>query len=151
MPVETQQSLLNDYEGKQTFVQLLSSQGDGCRSGLMKPNVDRIVILHYVDTAEELAEHLAALRPFTPPSPAHQGIISSKDPKQAVQHFIQQTQQQQGETLMDIIRRSIMDKPDETNAMYMTSVLRKRRLKMKKHKYKKLRKRTRALRKKLGK
>jgi len=35
--------------------------------------------------------------------------------------------------------------------MYLTSVLRKRRIKMKKHKYKKLRKRTRALRKKLGK
>ncbi|KAF9941111.1 hypothetical protein BGZ65_005004 [Modicella reniformis] len=35
--------------------------------------------------------------------------------------------------------------------MHLTSVLRKRRIKMKKHKYKKLRKRTRALRKKLGK
>lgn len=33
----------------------------------------------------------------------------------------------------------------------LTSVLRKRRLKMNKHKHKKLRKRTRALRKKLGK
>ncbi|KAG0036501.1 hypothetical protein BGZ82_004128 [Podila clonocystis] len=39
----------------------------------------------------------------------------------------------------------------EDNALYMTSVLRKRRIKMRKHKYKKLRKRTRALRKKLGK
>ncbi|KAF9899597.1 hypothetical protein BX616_002940 [Lobosporangium transversale] len=37
------------------------------------------------------------------------------------------------------------------NGMYLTSVLRKRRIKMRKHKYKKLRKRTRALRKKLGK
>ncbi|KAI8369272.1 uncharacterized protein BYT42DRAFT_583754 [Radiomyces spectabilis] len=35
--------------------------------------------------------------------------------------------------------------------LYMTSVLRKRRLKMNKHKHKKLRKRTRALRKRLGK
>ncbi|KAI9247142.1 hypothetical protein BDA99DRAFT_609352 [Phascolomyces articulosus] len=35
--------------------------------------------------------------------------------------------------------------------MYMTSILRKRRLKMNKHKHKKLRKRTRALRKRLGK
>ncbi|KAI8983875.1 hypothetical protein BDB01DRAFT_896989 [Pilobolus umbonatus] len=35
--------------------------------------------------------------------------------------------------------------------MSLTSVLRKRRLKMNKHKHKKLRKRTRALRKKLGK
>ncbi|KAI7829371.1 hypothetical protein BC939DRAFT_441694 [Gamsiella multidivaricata] len=47
---------------------------------------------------------------------------------------------------------SIMD-PSLSHAgvMYMTSVLRKRRIKMRKHKYKKLRKRTRALRKKLGK
>lgn len=35
--------------------------------------------------------------------------------------------------------------------LHATSVLRKRRLKMNKHKYKKLRKRTRALRKKIGK
>ncbi len=48
-------------------------------------------------------------------------------------------------------RQSIMDDLEETNAMHMTSVLRKRKIKMRKHKYKKLRKRTRALRKKLGK
>ncbi|KAF9551748.1 hypothetical protein EC957_004071 [Mortierella hygrophila] len=47
--------------------------------------------------------------------------------------------------------QSIMDESDDTNVMHMTSVLRKRRIKMRKHKYKKLRKRTRALRKKLGK
>ncbi|KAF9916823.1 hypothetical protein FBU30_001144 [Linnemannia zychae] len=40
---------------------------------------------------------------------------------------------------------------NESNRMHMTSVLRKRKIKMRKHKYKKLRKRTRALRKKLGK
>ncbi|KAF9141219.1 hypothetical protein BGX20_007428, partial [Mortierella sp. AD010] len=40
---------------------------------------------------------------------------------------------------------------NQRSVMYMTSVLRKRRIKMRKHKYKKLRKRTRALRKKLGK
>ncbi|KAG0257829.1 hypothetical protein BG011_003725 [Mortierella polycephala] len=40
---------------------------------------------------------------------------------------------------------------DASNAMHLTSVLRKRRIKMRKHKYQKLRKRTRALRKKLGK
>ncbi|KAF9347432.1 hypothetical protein BGX26_001075 [Mortierella sp. AD094] len=40
---------------------------------------------------------------------------------------------------------------DQRSVMYLTSVLRKRRIKMRKHKYKKLRKRTRALRKKLGK
>ncbi|KAF9931494.1 hypothetical protein FBU30_010003 [Linnemannia zychae] len=47
--------------------------------------------------------------------------------------------------------QSIMDELDDTNVMHMTSVLRKRKIKMRKHKYKKLRKRTRALRKKLGK
>ncbi|KAF9330381.1 hypothetical protein BG006_006675 [Podila minutissima] len=53
-------------------------------------------------------------------------------------------------------RKHIMDPvpsstDGEDNVLYMTSVLRKRRIKMRKHKYKKLRKRTRALRKKLGK
>ncbi|KAI8595160.1 hypothetical protein EDD21DRAFT_391906 [Dissophora ornata] len=46
---------------------------------------------------------------------------------------------------------SILDPLRSVNMMYLTSVLRKRRIKMRKHKYKKLRKRTRALRKKLGK
>ncbi|KAG0360046.1 hypothetical protein BGX24_005646 [Mortierella sp. AD032] len=51
-----------------------------------------------------------------------------------------------------IVAESILDPMlEESNVMYMTSVLRKRRIKMRKHKYKKLRKRTRALRKKLGK
>ncbi|KAG0274940.1 hypothetical protein BGZ96_004009 [Linnemannia gamsii] len=52
-----------------------------------------------------------------------------------------------------ITTKSILDPmlQDESTAMHMTSVLRKRRIKMRKHKYKKLRKRTRALRKKLGK
>ncbi|KAF9438374.1 hypothetical protein BGZ76_008285 [Entomortierella beljakovae] len=50
------------------------------------------------------------------------------------------------------ISESVLDPLlDPKNAMYMTSVLRKRKIKMRKHKYKKLRKRTRALRKKLGK
>lgn len=40
---------------------------------------------------------------------------------------------------------------DNDNTMYMDSVLRKRRLKMKKHKLKKRRKNQRALRKRLGK
>ncbi|KAF9291633.1 hypothetical protein BGZ74_000342, partial [Mortierella antarctica] len=50
--------------------------------------------------------------------------------------------------IMDPVPSSI---DGEDNVLYMTSVLRKRRIKMRKHKYKKLRKRTRALRKKLGK
>ncbi|KAL1936369.1 hypothetical protein VTP01DRAFT_503 [Rhizomucor pusillus] len=39
----------------------------------------------------------------------------------------------------------------DNGGMQLTSILRKRRLKMNKHKHKKLRKRTRALRRKLGK
>lgn len=65
--------------------------------------------------------------------------------EQAVQKFFEQIDGQLQE-------KSIVDPlMDESNVMHMTSVLRKRRIKMRKHKYKKLRKRTRALRKKLGK
>ncbi|KAG0026204.1 hypothetical protein BGZ81_006549 [Podila clonocystis] len=53
-----------------------------------------------------------------------------------------------GKQIMDPVPSTL---EGEDNALYMTSVLRKRRIKMRKHKYKKLRKRTRALRKKLGK
>jgi len=49
------------------------------------------------------------------------------------------------------IEQVSIDGLEETSGMYMTSVLRKRKIKMRKHKYQKLRKRTRALRKKLGK
>ncbi|KAI7871552.1 hypothetical protein BDF14DRAFT_1878405 [Spinellus fusiger] len=49
--------------------------------------------------------------------------------------------------------QSLSQTPTETptETLQLTSVLRKRRLKMNKHKHKKLRKRTRALRKRLGK
>lgn len=50
-----------------------------------------------------------------------------------------------------IVSPPVVPPLSEASEMYLTSVLRKRRIKMKKHKYKKLRKRTRALRKKLGK
>ncbi|KAF9112894.1 hypothetical protein BGX27_002601 [Mortierella sp. AM989] len=50
------------------------------------------------------------------------------------------------------VTESILDPlSDPKNTVYLTSVLRKRRIKMRKHKYNKLRKRTRALRRKLGK
>lgn len=71
--------------------------------------------------------------------------MSAPEAEQAVQKFFEQIDGQLQE-------KSIVDPlMDETNVMHMTSVLRKRRIKMRKHKYKKLRKRTRALRKKLGK
>ncbi|KAF9368691.1 hypothetical protein CPB97_004342 [Podila verticillata] len=59
------------------------------------------------------------------------------------------TEEPSGKQIMDPVPSSALE--GEDNTMYMTSVLRKRRIKMRKHKYKKLRKRTRALRKKLGK
>ncbi|KAF9214747.1 hypothetical protein BGZ59_003087 [Podila verticillata] len=59
------------------------------------------------------------------------------------------TEEPSGKQIMDPAPSSALE--GEDNTMYMTSVLRKRRIKMRKHKYKKLRKRTRALRKKLGK
>lgn len=55
------------------------------------------------------------------------------------------------EIMGDEIKFEIVDAGESNNEMYADSVLRKRRLKMKKHKYKKRRKAQRALRKRLGK
>lgn len=55
------------------------------------------------------------------------------------------------EIVGDEIKFEIVDAGESNNEMYADSVLRKRRLKMKKHKYKKRRKAQRALRKRLGK
>ncbi|KAI5967908.1 THI80 [Candida margitis] len=55
------------------------------------------------------------------------------------------------EIVGDEIKFEIVDAGDSSNTMHADSVLRKRRLKMKKHKYKKRRKAQRALRKRLGK
>ncbi|KAF8921704.1 hypothetical protein BGZ58_003992, partial [Dissophora ornata] len=96
-------------------------------------------------SVEELTSYFSTLRPFTPPNPVHQGSIHNKNVEQAVQDFFRQIG---GNQPTD---RMVMDEMEEMEGMQMTSVLRKRRIKMRKHKYKKLRKRTRALRKKLGK
>ncbi|KAF9311968.1 hypothetical protein BG003_006766 [Podila horticola] len=96
---------------------------------------------------EQLSAYFSTLRPFTPPtgSSSAVSVMSAPEAEQAVQKFFEQIDGQLQE-------KSIVDPlMDETNVMHMTSVLRKRRIKMRKHKYKKLRKRTRALRKKLGK
>ncbi|KAF9323615.1 hypothetical protein BG006_001289 [Podila minutissima] len=96
---------------------------------------------------EQLSAYFSTLRPFTPPTGSSLSSVSMSAPEaeQAVQKFFEQIDGQLQE-------KSIVDPlMDETNVMHMTSVLRKRRIKMRKHKYKKLRKRTRALRKKLGK
>lgn len=53
--------------------------------------------------------------------------------------------------LTDIERQQLDIDDTNDNTMYMDSVLRKRRLKMKKHKLKKRRKSQRALKKRLGK
>lgn len=101
-----------------------------------------------LDSDEQLSAYFSTLRPFTPPtgsSSSSVSVLSTPEAEQAVQKFFEQIDGQLQE-------KSIVDPlMDETNVMHMTSVLRKRKIKMRKHKYKKLRKRTRALRKKLGK
>ncbi|KAF9416416.1 hypothetical protein BGZ94_010220 [Podila epigama] len=105
------------------------------------------------DSADELAAYFSTLCPFTPPAAvgsastqASVTVMSAPEAEMAVQDFFQQIDGKLRE------QKSIVDPlMDEANTMYMTSVLRKRKIKMRKHKYKKLRKRTRALRKKLGK
>jgi hypothetical protein len=103
-----------------------------------------------------MTHYLSTLRPFSPPS--HNELIVTD---QRVQDFFMALEEKQ-QIMSTIdgqvptsesaqIRRISIDGTEETNAMHMTSVLRKRRIKMRKHKYQKLRKRTRALRKKLGK
>lgn len=49
------------------------------------------------------------------------------------------------------IEMEVSGEPEEDNTVYMDSVLRKRRLKMKKHKLRKRRRNQRALKKRLGK
>ncbi|KAG0372432.1 hypothetical protein BGX24_000258 [Mortierella sp. AD032] len=106
-----------------------------------------------------MTNYFSTLRPYTPPlAPSS---YNHMDSEKIVQDFFHQVETKA--MIMSTIDgplapattttpiQSIMDELDDTNVMHMTSVLRKRRIKMRKHKYKKLRKRTRALRKKLGK
>ncbi|KAF9961613.1 hypothetical protein BGZ70_008240 [Mortierella alpina] len=101
-------------------------------------------------SVDDLSSYLSSLAPFTPPSSLSQDVLRNIESKQlSVPNMdcVSSIQQQ----IESVPIQSIMDNLEETNAMHMTSVLRKRKIKMRKHKYKKLRKRTRALRKKLGK
>ncbi|CAO3566444.1 unnamed protein product [Mortierella alpina] len=135
----------------------------------------------YEDPVDDLAHYFSTLKPYTPPSPLSQPALVTPsattwaslpptipDAGQAVDDFLrhiedQQQQQQWMQQKQDeesrassasaVVAESIVagSPLENTNAMHLTSVLRKRKIKMRKHKYKKLRKRTRALRKKLGK
>ncbi|KAF9279019.1 hypothetical protein BGZ88_000224 [Linnemannia elongata] len=108
-----------------------------------------------VDAVEDMTNYFSTLRPYNPPSTP--SAYNHMDSEKIVQDFFRQIENKA--MIMSTIDgqapttpiQSIMDELDDTNVMHMTSVLRKRRIKMRKHKYKKLRKRTRALRKKLGK
>ncbi|KAF9092527.1 hypothetical protein BGX23_004203 [Mortierella sp. AD031] len=111
-----------------------------------------------ISVVEDVTNYFSTLRPYTPPTTPYNHINSDK----VVQDFFRQIENkamimstidgpQAPTTTATTPLQSIMDEMDDTNVMHMTSVLRKRRIKMRKHKYKKLRKRTRALRKKLGK
>jgi len=103
-----------------------------------------------------MTNYFSTLRPYNPPStPSYNHNINSD---KIVQDFFRQIESKamimstiDGPASATTPIQNIMDELDDTNVMHMTSVLRKRRIKMRKHKYKKLRKRTRALRKKLGK
>ncbi|KAF9151288.1 hypothetical protein BG015_006854 [Linnemannia schmuckeri] len=104
---------------------------------------------------EDMTHYFSTLRAYNPPSTP--STYNHMDSQKIVQDFFRQIENKA--MIMSTIDgqapttpiQSIMDELDDTNVMHMTSVLRKRRIKMRKHKYKKLRKRTRALRKKLGK
>ncbi|KAG0282983.1 hypothetical protein BGZ96_012653 [Linnemannia gamsii] len=106
-------------------------------------------------TVEDMTNYFSTLRPYN--SPSTLSTNNHMDSEKIVQDFFLQIENKA--MIMSTIDgqapstpiQSIMDELDDTNVMHMTSVLRKRRIKMRKHKYKKLRKRTRALRKKLGK
>ncbi|GJJ74346.1 hypothetical protein EMPS_06704 [Entomortierella parvispora] len=109
-----------------------------------------------IANVENLTNYFSTLRPFSPPN-----TVESIKADQRVQDFFRAVEEKQH--ILDTIDGRIstpvssqieqvsIDGIEEANGMYMTSVLRKRKIKMRKHKYQKLRKRTRALRKKLGK
>ncbi|KAG0048828.1 hypothetical protein BGZ83_006268 [Gryganskiella cystojenkinii] len=110
---------------------------------------------------DDLTHYFSTLRPFSPPPINDNNMIESIKAEQTVQDFFRAVEEQH--RIMNSIdgasspsshiqnHHVTIDGLEETNTMHMTSVLRKRRIKMRKHKYQKLRKRTRALRKKLGK
>ncbi|KAF9278374.1 hypothetical protein BGZ68_008611 [Mortierella alpina] len=132
------------------FYQSSSSSSSQASGDLSQSQFDSASLVSPVRSVNELSNYLSSLAPFTPPSSLSQEVFRHIESKQfsvpnmdgvsSIQHQIEPTPLQ-----------SIMDDLEDTNAMHMTSVLRKRKIKMRKHKYKKLRKRTRALRKKLGK
>ncbi|KAI7907020.1 uncharacterized protein BX663DRAFT_557637 [Cokeromyces recurvatus] len=95
-------------------------------SSNITPHVFNKALLSYSPSKEpvsmsKVSEHVSRLLPFSAPAPPSPMINRTSSTTKAVEK------------------------------LELTSVLRKRRLKMNKHKHKKLRKRTRALRKKLGK
>ncbi|ORX91293.1 hypothetical protein K493DRAFT_339441 [Basidiobolus meristosporus CBS 931.73] len=62
-----------------------------------------------------------------------------------------ESQQKKAIDFLEAIKQKYQTPEAPKETLLMTSILRKRKLKMNKHKYKKLRKNTRALRKRLGK
>ncbi|KAI8647363.1 hypothetical protein BD408DRAFT_408437 [Parasitella parasitica] len=87
------------------------------------PLFDRALLHNSKNTMSvaSVSDHVSRIRPFSIPAPPQPSITQPTSSNKVVEE------------------------------LELTSVLRKRRLKMNKHKHKKLRKRTRALRKKLGK
>ncbi|KAF9576149.1 hypothetical protein EC968_010272 [Mortierella alpina] len=140
-----------------------------------------VVLSRELYPVDDLAHYFSTLKPYTPPSPLSQPALVTPsattwaslpptipDAGQAVddflrhiedrqqqQQWIQQKQEEESRASSastTVVESIVAGSPlGNTNVMHLTSVLRKRKIKMRKHKYKKLRKRTRALRKKLGK
>ncbi|KAG9066989.1 hypothetical protein KI688_012901 [Linnemannia hyalina] len=121
----------------------------------IRPAASSTIAMVALDAVEDMTNYFSTLRPYNPPSTP--SAYNHMDSEKIVQDFFRQIENKA--MIMSTIEgqapttpiQSIMDESDDTNVMHMTSVLRKRKIKMRKHKYKKLRKRTRALRKKLGK
>ncbi|ORZ10990.1 hypothetical protein BCR41DRAFT_357311 [Lobosporangium transversale] len=101
----------------------------------------------FEESVEDLNNYFSSLRPYSPPNSSSN--LRSTDSKQTVQEFFHLIERQQQSRLLNVV--SIVDgQMTRVSDSTYYRVLRKRRIKMRKHKYKKLRKRTRALRKKLA-
>ncbi|KAG0050318.1 hypothetical protein BGZ83_004899 [Gryganskiella cystojenkinii] len=128
---------------------------------------------------DDLTNYFSTLHPFSPPSPLPTTTSATPsaaawasmpqsipEAEQVVENFFRLAEDKTRQLDSSIASSSVESESgsisttggsildpalDEDNVLHVTSVLRKRRIKMRKHKYQKLRKRTRALRKKLGK
>ncbi|RUS22582.1 hypothetical protein BC937DRAFT_88369 [Endogone sp. FLAS-F59071] len=112
------------------------------------------------DEVDDIAHYFSTLRPYEPPATTvslifpHAQVINIDD---VVAQFlnavgaglVEQEEREEGKEKEE--KSGWEDAGHAAEGLHATSVLRKRKLKMNKHKHNKLRKRTKALRKKIGK